>query len=125
MCYYDRSLDGGLTFSQDLVIHDNTAAVSHSLPRIAQDGCGGIHLVWMDKRNGNNKFDIFYTTTPSYRPWENRHAVGNFDGDGMEELAADFGASGVWMWNGGAWSQLTGGQRRYPGLGQYQRRYSR
>ena len=36
-----------------------------------------------------------------------RHAVGNFDGDSAEEAAVDFGANGVWMFNGGVWTQLT------------------
>jgi hypothetical protein len=76
-------------------------------PRLAEDGRGGVHLAWMDKRNGNDKFDIFYTTTPSYHAWEHRHAVGDFDGGGIDELAADFGAAGVWQWNGGVWAQIS------------------
>jgi hypothetical protein len=36
-----------------------------------------------------------------------RHAVGDFDGDGADEAAIDFGAAGAWMWNAGAWTQLT------------------
>jgi hypothetical protein len=107
MCYYDRSLDGGLSFSQDTVVHDNLDNISHSLPRLAEDGRGGVHFAWMDKRNGNGKFDIFYTTTPSYHAWEHRHAVGDFDGDGIDELAADFGTAGAWLWNGGVWTLLT------------------
>jgi len=39
--------------------------------------------------------------------WEPRHAAGDFDGDGVDELAIDFGASGAWMWNAGAWTQLS------------------
>ncbi len=36
-----------------------------------------------------------------------KHAAGDFDGDGSDEVAMDFGSSGVWMWNGGIWSQLS------------------
>ena len=36
-----------------------------------------------------------------------KHAVGDFDGDGSDEFAIDFGAGGVYMWNAGVWSQLT------------------
>ena len=36
-----------------------------------------------------------------------KHAVGDFDGDGSDEMAMDFGSIGAWMWNGGAWSPLT------------------
>jgi len=107
MCYYDRSLDGGLTFSQDLILHSNLDAVSHSLPRIAEDPRGRVHLTWMDKRNGNNKFDIFYTMTQAYHERTPRHAAGDFDGDGSDELVLDFGASGTWLWDGGSWSLLS------------------
>jgi hypothetical protein len=37
----------------------------------------------------------------------NRHAIGDFDGDGADEVAMDFGTMGAWMWNAGSWSQLT------------------
>jgi hypothetical protein len=44
----------------------------------------------------------------SYRDvWVAKHAVGDFDGDGTDEVAVDFGAAGVWMYNSGAWTQLT------------------
>jgi len=36
-----------------------------------------------------------------------KHAVGDFDGDGLDEAAVDFGTLGVWLWNGGTWTQLT------------------
>ncbi len=36
-----------------------------------------------------------------------KHAVGDFDGDGSDEFAIDFGAGGAYMWNAGVWSQLT------------------
>ncbi len=36
-----------------------------------------------------------------------RHAVGDFDGDGSAEAAVDFGAAGAWLWDTGAWTQLT------------------
>jgi hypothetical protein len=45
--------------------------------------------------------------------WKPHHAVGDFDGDGADEVAVDFGGTGAWMWTGvwmydsGAWSQLT------------------
>ena len=37
-----------------------------------------------------------------------RHAIGDFDGDGVDEAAVDFGGMGVWMYDGGGWSQLSG-----------------
>jgi hypothetical protein len=36
-----------------------------------------------------------------------RHAVGDFDGDGIDEAAVDFGSIGIWMYNAGAWSQIS------------------
>jgi len=35
-----------------------------------------------------------------------KHAVGDFDGDGKDEAAMDFGANGVWVWNAGVWGQI-------------------
>jgi len=34
-----------------------------------------------------------------------RHAVGDFDGDTQDEAAVDFGTLGVWVYDGGGWSQ--------------------
>ncbi len=42
-----------------------------------------------------------------YRGDTGKHAAGNFDADGSDEVAMDFGTLGAWLWNGGAWSQLT------------------
>jgi hypothetical protein len=41
--------------------------------------------------------------------WRHRHAVGDFDGDGADEAAVDFGAVGLWLWSSaGTWTQLSG-----------------
>ena len=36
-----------------------------------------------------------------------RHAVGDFDGDGLDEAAVDLGTAGLWVYDGGAWGQLS------------------
>ena len=36
-----------------------------------------------------------------------KHAVGDFDDDGRVEVAMDFGAKGIWLYNSGAWTQLS------------------
>jgi hypothetical protein len=33
--------------------------------------------------------------------------AGDFDGDNADEIMADFGALGLWLWNGGAWTQVS------------------
>jgi hypothetical protein len=32
---------------------------------------------------------------------------GDIDGDKAEEVIADFGTLGLWLWNGGVWSQIS------------------
>ena len=36
-----------------------------------------------------------------------QHAAGDFDGDGLEELAVDFGANGVWLYDNAAFAQIS------------------
>ena len=36
-------------------------------------------------------------------------------------MAADFGASGLWYWNGGSWTQLSGANFGIPGRREYRR----
>jgi len=33
--------------------------------------------------------------------------AGDIDGDDKDAILSDFGALGLWMWNAGAWSQLS------------------
>jgi len=63
----------------------------------------------MDSKTSAGGCDVFLTkldlaptdfTVP-------KHAVGDLDGDGIEEIAVDFGAMGAWIWNGGTWTVLT------------------
>lgn len=35
------------------------------------------------------------------------HAVGDFDGDNLDEVAVDFGSSGLWLANDNGWKQLS------------------
>ncbi|OGD21680.1 MAG: hypothetical protein A2W03_17240 [Candidatus Aminicenantes bacterium RBG_16_63_16] len=39
--------------------------------------------------------------------WKPHHAIGDFDGDGADEVAVDFGGTGAWTYDNGSWSQLT------------------
>mgnify|MGYP005837692659 CR=1 FL=1 len=60
-CFYDESMDGGQTFGMDVIVNNNRDSLSHSLPRIAVDNKNGVYIVWMDKRNENNMYDIFFS----------------------------------------------------------------
>lgn len=59
-CWFDRSNDGGLTFGPDLLLHENRDDLTHALPRIAF-GAGTPVATWQDRRNGNGRFDVFFT----------------------------------------------------------------
>jgi hypothetical protein len=51
--------------------------------------------------------DAFVTKVTEIPIWKPRHAVGDFDGDGADELAVDFGSLGIYLYNNGAWSQIS------------------
>jgi hypothetical protein len=87
---------------------------------IAVDGSGNAYVVgttWTTDgtfpvtggpdltHNGFN--DVFVAKISRWDVWTARHAVGDFDGDGDDEAALDFGALGVWIWDGGSWFQIT------------------
>lgn len=55
----------------------------------------------------NGGRDAFVAKVYYFEQPVHKHAVGDFDGDGTDEAAIDFGTSGIWMWNGRAWSQLS------------------
>lgn len=39
--------------------------------------------------------------------WKPRHAEGDFDGDGADEAAVDFGSTGIYLYDGGTRTQLS------------------
>jgi hypothetical protein len=51
--------------------------------------------------------DVFVAKVYEEPIWKPRHAVGDFDGDGADEAAVDFGTAGLWLYNDGAWTQLS------------------
>ncbi len=57
----------------------------------------------------NGIIDAFVAKVSYFDERIKKHAVGDFDGDGADEIAVDFGPGGAWMWDGGAWTQLTSG----------------
>ena len=55
--------------------------------------------------NGTGLADDAFVAKISYREAE-KHAVGDVDGDGKDEVAVDFGPAGIWLYDQGGWSQL-------------------
>ncbi len=55
--------------------------------------------------NGNT--DVFMAKVSYWDPWAAKHAVGDFDGDGQDEAAVDFGMAGIFLYDAGAWTQLS------------------
>ncbi len=51
--------------------------------------------------------DAFVAKLVEIPIWHARHAVGDFDGDSSDEAAVDFGTTGIFMYDGGAWTQLS------------------
>jgi hypothetical protein len=54
-----------------------------------------------------NFADAFVAKISSPELWEARHAAGDFDGDGEDEAAVDFGAAGIYLYDSGVWTQLS------------------
>lgn len=52
--YFATSLDGGLSFSPNVLVNDDNASVLKGTPSLAIDSQGGIHVVWEDFRNNKN-----------------------------------------------------------------------
>lgn len=48
---FARSLDGGRSFSEPIIVNDNRDLISHRFESLLLDGSGRIHLVWLDKRD--------------------------------------------------------------------------
>ncbi|OGD18703.1 MAG: hypothetical protein A2W03_08930 [Candidatus Aminicenantes bacterium RBG_16_63_16] len=58
-------------------------------------------------RPHTNWEDAFVTKMTEIPIWKPRHAVGDFDGEGADELAVDFGAIGLYLYDNGSWSQIS------------------
>ena len=61
---------------------------------------------WISRRSGSGTT----TAVPGHQisgiDPENITA-GDIDKDSAEEIVADFGTVGLWLWNGGVWSQIS------------------
>ncbi len=54
----------------------------------------------------NSNTDAFVARIYTYTVPSPKHAAGDFDGDGEDELAIDFGSTGVLLWDAGTWTQI-------------------
>jgi hypothetical protein len=52
-------------------------------------------------------YDAFVAKISYWDLWAAKHAVGDFDGDGKKEVAVDFGAAGIYIYDQGSWSQIS------------------
>ena len=59
--YFSRSLDYGASWMPEVRISDDIPGVTQWLPDIVVDPFGGIHVVWVDTRDGG--FDVYYTNS--------------------------------------------------------------
>ena len=51
--------------------------------------------------------DAFVAKIIEIPVWLPRHAVGDFDGDGADEAAVDFGSTGIYLYDNGIWTQIS------------------
>ena len=100
-CGYIGGLDSDDSHAIAVDIYDN-AYVTGTVPYLSTDFPV---MVGPDlTQNGNSEVFVAKFTTPFVAA---KHAIGDFDGDGTDELAVDFGASGAYLWDDNAWTQLT------------------
>ncbi len=87
---------------------------------IAIDGAGNVYIAGQTESTqadfpvvagpdltANGDKDAFIARVSYWDIWHPTHAVGDFDGDGADEAALDFGAIGAWLYDDGSWKLLT------------------
>ncbi|OGD18707.1 MAG: hypothetical protein A2W03_08960 [Candidatus Aminicenantes bacterium RBG_16_63_16] len=95
---YDWGLGMAVDGSGHAYITGDTYSTEATFPVV-----GGPDLT---HNGGSPAIDAFVAKIPCWDVWAARHAVGDFDGDGAGEVAADFGMLGAWMYDNGNWTQL-------------------
>jgi hypothetical protein len=111
---FAAKLDGGGALAWNTFLPSTDWAINYWGMGIAVDGAGGTFVTGTSEgpfgtpiRAFSGLYDAYLVKLgedPVGRP---RHAVGDFDGDGVKELAVDLGATGAWLYGHGSWSQLT------------------
>ena len=49
--WFSRSIDGGKTFSQPMIVHQDRAEITHRFDALAVSSSGRIYVAWVDKRD--------------------------------------------------------------------------
>ena len=63
--YFSRSNDGGVTWSENVKINDDSGPADHVNPALAAGSSGKIYLVWQDnRRSGSADFDVYFARSP-------------------------------------------------------------
>jgi hypothetical protein len=111
---FAAKLDGGGALAWNTFLPSTDWAINYWGMGIAVDGTGGTFVTGTSEgpfgtaiRPFSGLYDAYVVKLGEAPLRLERHAVGDFDGDGADELAVDFGATGTWLYNGGSWSQLT------------------
>ncbi len=58
---FSRSMDRGTTWSPTVRLNDDSTTADQWMPDLAVDPFGGVHVAWMDTRNGVN--DVYYVNS--------------------------------------------------------------
>ncbi len=95
---YDWGLGIAVDASGNAYITGETYSTQTTFPVV-----GGPDLT---HNGGDPVYDAFVAKMPCWDVWAAKHAVGDFDGDGVVEVAEDFGTLGAWMYDNGTWTQL-------------------
>jgi hypothetical protein len=111
---FAAKLTAGGALAWNAFLRSTDLAINYWGQGIAVDGAGGVFVAGTSEESWGTPIRAYSGITGAYVAklgedpvWRQRHAVGDFDGDGADELVVDFGATGAWLYNQGAWSQLT------------------
>ena len=111
---FAAKLDGGGALAWNTFLRSTDLAINYWGMGIATDGSGSVFVMGTSEVTFGTPIRAYSGLTCAYLAklgeaplWLERHAVGDFDGDGADEMAVDLGSTGAWLYNGGSWSQLT------------------
>jgi hypothetical protein len=94
--YYAGSFDGGGSFGPNIMVNDDVGAYSQTIPVLAVDEAGIIHITWRDQRGHKLREDIYYAnSTDGGRSFNQNLQVNDITGTGTEDLRMDVDSNGT------------------------------